>query len=403
MAAFDKGELRVLVATIKLGMGYDKPDIRFVVHFQLPQNLISYYQQIGRAGRDGKMAYVILLHGNEDEEILDYFIEDAQAKPELLNDILELTRDGAKLNELLPQMNVRAAKLMEALKYLSIHGHIYKDGPVYRRIDGSGFSQEAERTKREKINNIRRNELAQLKQYMSIKSCYMKFVADELDAPDTKEHCGIFANCRGDYLIPLGLHPKIVARANDFLRNRHGKILPRKQWGTGGRIAKDQQMQEGWILTSDYYSEVGKKVTQGKYRDNHLSDELVAMSKEFLQTKIRTAEIDLVVAVPSIRRPKLVSDFSQRLAAVFSLPFEAAVIKTEDVPEQRTLLNSAQQQKNVQQSIAVDPTMISGKMILLVDDLVDSKWTLTVIAAELLAAGAKAVYPFALVKRGSGD
>ena len=99
IASFVAGDTRVLAATVKLGMGYDKSDIRFVIHFQLPQNLIAYYQQIGRAGRDGKPAYAFLLHGEEDEEILTHFIATAQASPNLLKGIVGMARFDRLLHE----------------------------------------------------------------------------------------------------------------------------------------------------------------------------------------------------------------------------------------------------------------------------------------------------------------
>lgn len=401
MDDFDNGKIRILVATIKLGMGYDKSDIRFVIHYQLPQNLISYYQQIGRAGRDGELAYAILLHGNEDEEILDYFIENAQASPELLNDIMNLTLTGAKLNQLMTNLNVRQTKLKEALKYLLVHEYIYKDHSTYRRNVASTFDSANESVKQKTLNDVKHEELKQLKQYLKITECHMKFVAEELDAPDVQDNCRICANCVDQPLIQTDVLPKKLILATEYLRNKHGKILPRKKWATGGIIKEEIRMKEGWTLSDDYYSEIGQKVKAGKYDYEHFSDKLVEASKEYIEDKVRIAGIDMVLAVPSLRRPTLVPDFASKLSSQLAIPFENAIQKTSMAHEQKKLLNSVQQQENIRQSITIDKDKVFGKTILLVDDMVDSRWSFTVIAAELLSAGANAVYPFALVKTGS--
>lgn len=400
---FNVGKIRILVATIKLGMGYDKLDIRFIIHYQLPQNLISYYQQIGRAGRDGNLAYALLLHGTEDQDTLDFFIRGVQAKPELLEDIMNIVQSGEILNYMLLMININRSKLLEALKYLSVHEHIYKDGTIYRRNIHSTFNTETERTKQIALNTTRVNELENLKEYLHINTCYMKFVADELDAPDTKTSCGICAICLGHPIIPTNIHSDHLLGATAYLKNKHGKVEPRKQWGTGGNIPESLRFKAGWILSDDYYSEVGKKVKEDKYTNNRFSNELVTLSVGFIQQKVSNENIDLVVAVPSLRRADLVPDFAERLSQLLSLPFENAVIKTDIAVEQKTLLNSAQQQENIKDSITIDLHKVFGKTILLVDDMVDSRWSFTIIATKLLSAGAKAVYPFALVKTGKGD
>lgn len=398
---FDQGKVRILVATIKLGMGYDKSDVGFIIHYQLPQNLISYYQQIGRAGRDGEKAYAILLHGPDDEETLEAFIKNAQADPKLLDTIMREIHNGIKAQELLANINIKPSKLEEALKYLSIHDYIYKDRGVYRKNTALTFHSEEETKKQEALNAMREKELDKMKDFLTLGTCFMQFVLKELDAFDTKTECDICSNCTRKYLIPISVQPEYVDAATLFLKNKHGRILPRKRWADNRHIPEELRFQTGWVLTNEYYSEIGKLVKNGKYKENRFSNELVELSKEYLKDVMKE-HIDVVTAVPSLRRPKLVPDFAQRLADELHIPFKDIIHKVKQTDEQKLFQNSYMQQMNIENSIELTDD-IRDKVILLVDDMVDSKWTFTVISAKLLQAGAKAVYPFALAKTGKGD
>lgn len=403
LAAFDQGKLRILVATIKLGMGYDKTDLRFVIHFQMPANLIAYYQQIGRAGRDGQPAYAIMLHGDEEQHILESFIQTAQSAPALLEQILTLAESGIKRAELMARLNVPSSQIDSTLRYLLVHEYLFKDHSTYYRTPTTEFDSVAEAQKQAELKQLRLNELQQLTAFLTLPSCYMKFVADELDAPDAQTRCGVCANCLGHALVSASVSSDLVSAAEAFLRNRHGQITPRKMWGTGGRIEIEQQMQPGWVLSQDYYSEVGQLVKHDKYSAEHFGTRLIDLSVDYLKQVADVDRFDLVVAVPSLRRPTLVPEFAEKLAVKLNLPFSDVVHKLAIGHEQKTLLNSTQQQLNIEHTTTVDADTVVGKTILLVDDMVDSKWSFTIIAAKLLQAGAAAVYPFALVKTGRGD
>lgn len=400
---FDKGNIKILVATIKLGMGYDKSNIRFVIHYQLPNNLISYYQQIGRAGRDGNKAFAVLLHGQEEEEILNFFIEDAQAKPELLQDILNHISYGCTHDELLSQINVTNSKLGEALKYLTVHDYIYKEKKKYLKNPTLNFDGAAEKENQLKVTQLRKDELERLKNFISVKTCYMKFISDELDAPDKKTKCTICTNCINHYLINTEVHPDILKLASNYLHNKHGKITPRKQWRAGESIPEAERYQEGWVLTEDYYSEIGKLVQNGKYDHNFFSNDLVELSVDFLNRKVSDNSIDLIVPIPSLRRKTLVPRLAKSISEKLGLPYLNALDKIDQGAKQKMLKNSILQQDNIKKTVEVNTTDITGKKILLIDDMVDSKWSFTVIAAKLLNAGASAVYPYALVKTGPGN
>ncbi|TDM06989.1 RecQ family ATP-dependent DNA helicase [Macrococcus lamae] len=404
---FHTGATRVIVSTVKLGMGYDKSDIGFVIHFQLPQNLIAYYQQIGRAGRDGSSALAILLHGDEDEEIIKSFIDSANKDPELLQQILEIigdSKDGLKRNEILQHFNLSVTKLSAVLKYLFVHNYIYMEKNKYYLNPKQPFDAARNAHVQQQLNMTRLAELDNLKRFISYDGCYMKFIADELDAPDVKERCGICVHCRGRQFVTLSEDNPYLEPAKDYKNKLHGVIAPRKRWSNNKKIDDNLQFREGWTYTVDPYSPIGRRFMLER-EQGHFSDKTVTTISQFLKEHIEANDIDVIVGVPSMRRPDLISDLAKKIADQHGIQYdEEALLKTAKGVSQRDMHNSMMQEQNVRDYLKVNQAeFIQEKNVLLIDDLVDSRWTMTVAASLLLEQGAAHVYPFALVNTGSSD
>ena len=200
----------------------------------------------------------------------------------------------------------------------------------------------------------------------------------------------------------------MVQDAVAFLRRTALTIEPRLQWPPGGmpqyrvngRIPKNLQAQAGKVLCIWGDAGWGGLVRQGKYRDSCFADELVtACVKMIHEWDIKPAPT-WVTCVPSLRRPDLVPNFSQRLASALGLPFFAVLEKTDNRPEQKTMANSIQHARNIDGSLALNGRPVSQGPVLLVDDMVDSRWTLTVSAWLLRRNGCGEVWPIALAQTG---
>lgn len=405
LEAFHNGDIRVIVATVKLGMGYDKSNIGFVIHFQLPQNLISYYQQIGRAGRNGKPALAILLHGDEDEAIINAFIEGANKDPKLLSEILSHIRqhpEGMSRNDILPHFNMNVTKLGAVLKYLFVHEYILMDKRKYVINPDKHFNAEENAQLQQQLNVTRLQELEHLKRFINYDGCYMKYIADELDAPDKQEKCGICSHCRNREFITIDKNHPMLSIASQYKNKLHGEISPRKRWSNNKKIDESLQFKTGWTYTTDAYSPVGRKFMYE--RDNHhFSEQTTLQISQFLKDMIQEHQIDAIVAVPSLRRPKLTNKLAQAVAEYNHIEYIDAVVKIKPGNKQSEMHNSIMQERNIQETIAIqNEDLIEDKHILLIDDTVNSRWTMTVVASKLLVH-AKAVYPFALVNTGAGE
>jgi ATP-dependent DNA helicase RecQ len=394
-------DLKALVATVALGMGFDKPDLGFVIHFQRPGSVVAYYQQVGRAGRALERAYGILLSGREDDEIQDYFIESAFPRPETMLEILRALEqvEELSLNEILARVNVSRTMAEKALKLLEVDGAVGRESLRYFRTPNP-WRPDYERIGQ--VTVLRRAELAQMQAYVAHAGCLMEFLARALDDP-TAGPCGKCANCQGRGL-PAQVSRTLVAEAVEFLKRYELVIEPRKQWPTGlfpdrkARIPPDSLNAPGRALCEYGDAGWGKLVRDGKYVHRHFDDRLVQAAAELIRERWRPdPPPEWVTAVPSRRHPRLVYDFAKRLAAKLGLPFASALVRTGDAPEQKTMENSAMQARNVQGTLAIAGGVQPGP-VLLVDDMIDSGWTLTFAGWLLRTAGSGTVYPFVLAR-----
>ncbi|MFC7330101.1 RecQ family ATP-dependent DNA helicase [Marinactinospora rubrisoli] len=405
---------KALVATSALGMGFDKPDLGFVVHLGAPQSPISYYQQVGRAGRGVEHAEVVLLPGREDREIWRYFASVSFPPEETVRrtlDALAQAGEPVSVPRLEAQVDLARGRLEQMLKVLDV------DGAVRRVRGGWAATGEPWRYDSERyaaVARAREAEQRAMLDYIATSGCRMEFLRRQLDDAGAGP-CGRCDNCAGPRWT-AEVDPEQQAAAAAHL-DRPGIAVPaRRQWPTGmrelgvdasGAIRPELRAEEGRALAR--FTDIGwgatlRRLLAEEAPDQPVGDQVFQAVVNVLAAWPWSARPAGVVAMPSRTRPRMIGDLAARLAQVGRLaPLGALDYAHPDGPGPRRH-NSAQRLASLWHAFAVSTELRAGLArldgpVLLLDDHVDTGWTLTVAARLLREAGAPAVLPLALAAR----
>ncbi|CAN5326527.1 RecQ family ATP-dependent DNA helicase [soil metagenome] len=403
-------QVKALIATSALGMGFDKPDLGFVLHLGAPSSPVAYYQQVGRAGRATDNAEVLLLPGPEDEAIWKYFATASMPSQVRAENVLrELEPDRPTSTPALEaRVDIRRTPLELLLKVLDVDGAVQKVQGGWIST-GASWTYDAERY--EKIAAARTAEQQHMLEYERLPEgtagCRMEYLQRALD-DETAAPCGRCDNCAGAW-YPVDVAAAASDQAGAALDRVGVPIEPRAQWPVGsaalkGTIPPDERMLEGRALarlTDLGWGNTLRTLFDAGTADAPASPALIAACTRVLADWPWDARPVAVVSVPSRRHPQLVDSVGRGLASAGRLAYLGPLDLLGGGPTGEPGGNSAYRLAGVLNAFGMPAAMsLPAGPILLVDDLADSRWTLTVAARVLRRAGADGVLPFVLALRG---
>ncbi len=409
-------EVKALVATSALGMGYDKPDLGFVIHFGAPSGPVAYYQQVGRAGRGVDRAEVILLPASEDREIWAYFSSVSFPREENVSAVLaELAAADGPLSTpvLETRVNLSRTRLELLLKVLDADGAV-------RRVKGgwtsTGVSWFYDVERYSKVLETRMAEQESMLEYIRTDRCRMRFLRELLDDTEAAD-CGRCDNCTGERQS-VSTNDNALEAARLHIYKPGVSLNPRQQWPAGmkqlgvdvaGKIDADERPEPGRAIarfTDLGYGRVLRQLVAPDAEDLEVSSDLVDAALRVLSAWKGEwpQRPEVVVSIASTSRPRLVESFAEAIAAAGRRPYIGAVTRVG--PSRKGDSNSAFRLRAVVDAFALPTEVTEGiagrRPLLLIDDYLDTGWTMTVVARMLRRAGAGAVYPLVLGSAG-GD
>lgn len=387
---------KCVISTNALGMGIDKPDIRFIIHTQIPQSPIHYYQEIGRAGRDGKPSNIILFYNPEDKKLPEAFIEGGRpsvAKYEKA--IYAIRNDLLGERELMMKTNLKQTQF-RVIKSDLIEQGIIREVTVgrYKKFEYITNAPALNTQAFEELRNAKKADLEQMIQYVETSQSRMKFLCDFLGDSTTHN----FTNCDN-----TGLN-KITFRPNEEwtqkLQNFREDYFPTLQVeGKASNIVNG--------IAASYYgfSNIGAAIHRSKYETKEdFPDFLLKLCLKAYRKKFGQEKFDYIAYVPSTLSGDLVKNFAKKLSNVLQFPITHDLVKTRQTKEQKVFENGYLKSENVSGAFSFNnPGLLEGKSILLVDDIYDSGATIKELGRLFTTFGVIKIAPIVIAKTVGGD
>jgi ATP-dependent DNA helicase RecQ len=392
-----QNQWKCIISTNALGMGIDKPDIRFIIHTQIPQSPIHYYQEIGRAGRDGNPSYIILFYNpNEDKKLPEAFIEGGRPSIRKYQKVIDVIKTGLfGERQIIKQTNLKQTQFRVIKADLVEQGIIreatYETSKKYEFIPNS---QSLKTKTFEELRESKMKDLAKMIEYVETTSSRMKFLCDYLG--DSSKHN--FTNCdnTSEKKVSVIVTSKWTNCLQDFRENYFPELVVESR---GSNIVNG--------VAASYYgvSNVGDAIHRSKYENGgDFPDFLLRLTLKAFRKKFGNEPFDLILYVPPTKSGDLVKNFAEKLSHILKIPISYDLGKTRETQEQKIFESSYLKQENVIDAFSyVNPNEIIGKKVILFDDICDSYATIKEIGKFLTSLGAIKIAPIVIAKTVGGD